>query len=230
MKKTILGFISGAVAMLLALTIISPAFAANAAQTISATLNGINISVNGEKVASEGENYILPNGNSTAYSILYNGTTYVALRQIGEILNLDINYDNNTQTASLNEKSSDTESETTTDTTVEDSIDVGTVMVSDDLTYDEFKDLWEIGYTSNNYYFLNLKDTINTESAISCFEKLNNGTLESYTYQLFDEYYSINSGIQDIRFYKDTNYAPRLFVVGITHRANGGNEKYFYYG
>lgn len=61
------------------------------AETIDIVFNSINITVNGVKVEAD--------------NILYNGTTYVPLRKIGEMLNKDVGWDESTRTASINDKS-----------------------------------------------------------------------------------------------------------------------------
>jgi len=84
----------------LALNSVFPAFA----ETITAAFNSINIFVNGTWVAAVGEQYTLENGTSVPFSIIYNGTTYLPLRKIGEIYDKDIRWDGESRTAYLNDK------------------------------------------------------------------------------------------------------------------------------
>lgn len=97
MKKYILGLISG----ILATTILfssAPALA----QSLNADFNAINIKQNGKKVASVGDGYTLSNGTVVPFSISYNGTTYLPMRKLSELLGLKVNWDEKTNTASLN--------------------------------------------------------------------------------------------------------------------------------
>lgn len=71
---------------------------------IDVLFNSINIIVNGKKVAGVGDSYILENGKSMPYSILYNGTTYLPMRKVSEILDKDVYWDGNTKTAEINNK------------------------------------------------------------------------------------------------------------------------------
>ena len=95
-------FVLGVVITLLITTTISPVFAA----TIETVFNAINIKINGEQAASIGESYILDNGDEVPFSILYKGTTYLPLRKIAELYGKDVHYDDNTKTASINDKGS----------------------------------------------------------------------------------------------------------------------------
>lgn len=87
MKKNTKGFVLG---LIVATLLMSTAFGAGIEKTIKVVLNKVNIIVNGEVV--EGDN------------ILYDGTTYVPLRAIGEMLDKDIGWDGDTNTASINDK------------------------------------------------------------------------------------------------------------------------------
>lgn len=69
---------------------IQTGIASSALQKITVALNQVNLEVNGEKVDKD--------------TINYNGTTYVPLRAIGEILNKDIGWDQDSNTASVNDK------------------------------------------------------------------------------------------------------------------------------
>ena len=60
------------------------------ADMVNLDFNSINITVNGNKVNAD--------------NILYNDTTYVPLRAISEMLNKDVGWDGDTNTASINDK------------------------------------------------------------------------------------------------------------------------------
>lgn len=68
-----------------------------AATTIIET-NSVNIIINGSPVAAINEN--LP-GTSTPYSILYDDTVYLPIRQIGDLLELEVDWDSDARTVSV---------------------------------------------------------------------------------------------------------------------------------
>lgn len=78
----------------------APAIAAQI-QTVTVTANTVNIALNGQQVAAKGENYTLADGTQVPYSISYNGTTYLPIRKVGELLGQDIYWDQATGTAGV---------------------------------------------------------------------------------------------------------------------------------
>jgi hypothetical protein len=74
------------------------------AEPISTLFNVINININNTKVATIGDNYLLDNGEQIPFSISYKNTTYLPMRKLAEILDKDVVWDNNTKTASVNDK------------------------------------------------------------------------------------------------------------------------------
>lgn len=66
-------------------------------QTIEVTLNSINLTVNGEIVEAD--------------TILYEGTTYVPLRTVSEMLDKDVTWDATTKTAGIMDKVQETKNE-----------------------------------------------------------------------------------------------------------------------
>lgn len=65
-------------------------FAGGMKKNIEVSLNGINIAVNGQKVKAD--------------NIAYNGTTYVPLRAMAEMMGKEVAWDEKTNTASINDK------------------------------------------------------------------------------------------------------------------------------
>ena len=61
--------------------------------------NSVNIEVNGSKVAEKNQNYTLTDGTEVPFSIVYNGTTYLPFRKLGELMNKEIGWDAETETA-----------------------------------------------------------------------------------------------------------------------------------
>lgn len=81
-----------------------PVFAYDGQSMITVALNKINIVVNGNQVAKAGDAYTLDNGKQVPFSILYEGTTYLPMRKLGEIAGKEANWDSSSNTAGLNEK------------------------------------------------------------------------------------------------------------------------------
>ncbi|HHY13724.1 MAG TPA: copper amine oxidase N-terminal domain-containing protein [Thermoanaerobacterales bacterium] len=87
MKKTLKGFVLGVIITTL---LMSTAFGAQVKKTIDVIYNSVNLTVNGKKVEAD--------------NILYDGTTYVPLRTIAEMLGKEVGWDQDTYTASINDK------------------------------------------------------------------------------------------------------------------------------
>jgi hypothetical protein len=74
------------------------------AQTIETALNTVNVVVDGVKITSSGDNYILDNGSIIPFSVVYKGTTYLPMRKLAELLGKDVYWDGSTNTVSLSNK------------------------------------------------------------------------------------------------------------------------------
>jgi len=103
-KSTIKGIIAGVVAGAVIVGT-STVFA----EDIQVLLNSVNINLNGQKVASVDESYELQNGSEVPYSILYEGTTYLPIRKVSELLEIGIGWDNDTRTVLIDSESNDPE-------------------------------------------------------------------------------------------------------------------------
>lgn len=88
MKREIKGFLVGVLVTIILLGTV--AFSQARSQTIEVFFNYVNLQVNGKKVDAD--------------NILYNGTTYVPLRAIAEMLGKEVSWDQVTRTASINDK------------------------------------------------------------------------------------------------------------------------------
>lgn len=88
MKKQIKGFVVGVIVVFMLFS--SVALAASLKQKIEVVFNSINLEVNGKKVNAD--------------NILYNGSTYVPLRAVAEMLGKEVIWDPKTNTASINDK------------------------------------------------------------------------------------------------------------------------------
>lgn len=89
-KERLHGIIIGVVITCILTIGVNSTFAQSISKTISVVFNQINIVVDGTKVNSD--------------NILYNGTTYVPLRTISEMLDKEVKWDGVTNTASINSK------------------------------------------------------------------------------------------------------------------------------
>lgn len=98
-KNTVKGIIAGTLAgalIVCSLPVI--------AKSIDVVMNSVNIKLNGDWVAAQDENYVLQNGTKVPYSILYEGTTYLPIRKVSELLGIDIDWDNDTRTVLIEDK------------------------------------------------------------------------------------------------------------------------------
>lgn len=86
MKKSLRGLILG---LVIAIMFMSTALGAQVKKTIEVVYNSVNITVNGNKVDTD--------------NILYEGTTYVPLRAISEMLGKEVGWDGDTNTASIDD-------------------------------------------------------------------------------------------------------------------------------
>lgn len=86
------------------------------AKSIDAVMNSVNIRLDGEKVASIDESYELQNGAKVPYSILYEGTTYLPIRKVSELLDISIDWENESRTVLIESGKNDEDTAKNTDT------------------------------------------------------------------------------------------------------------------
>lgn len=98
-RSGILGFILGI--SLTFLLIFGSAFAANGNSVLDVVLNNVNVMLDGQQVGTANTNYTLSNGDQVPFSILYNGTTYLPIRKISELLGKEVGYIAETKTITL---------------------------------------------------------------------------------------------------------------------------------
>mgnify|MGYP001064792488 CR=1 FL=1 len=87
MKKQLKGFLMG---LLVSTLLMNTAIGETVKKSIEVVYNSVNLTVNGKKVNAD--------------NILYKGTTYVPLRDIAEMLDKEVGWDQKTYTASINDK------------------------------------------------------------------------------------------------------------------------------
>lgn len=74
------------------------------AKSLDVELNSVRIEKDKRVITEIGESYALPNGDLVPFSLLYNGTTYLPVRKLSEILSVGIGWDNDTRTVSITSK------------------------------------------------------------------------------------------------------------------------------
>lgn len=101
MKDIIIGILIGCMLMT-----VTPVLADSVLTKIDVVLNGINVQVEGQGVEVD--------------SILYNGTTYLPMRKVAELVGKDIEWKQETKTANIVEKTDVKEGEDVVEQTTED--------------------------------------------------------------------------------------------------------------
>lgn len=105
MKERTQGILIGAT--LAAVIFAIPAMAAS----IEAHFNTVNVQVNGQLSLEKGENYTREDGVEMPSSINYNDTVYLPLRQLGNVLGQQVDWDAETGTVLLGEQENENENE-----------------------------------------------------------------------------------------------------------------------
>ena len=95
MKSKLQGFFLGIILTSILFVLSSTALADSNSNFL---INKVNVVVDGTQVAKQGNSYTLPDGTSVPFSILHNGTTYLPIRKISEIIGKEINWDSDTNT------------------------------------------------------------------------------------------------------------------------------------
>lgn len=116
-----LKYISIGVVSTLIVTFTMPAIA----KSIDALFNSVNIVVDGVQVAKIGDSYKTADGEVVPYSLVYKGTTYLPMRRMGELIDKKVDWNNKTKTAILGK-------------------DIAPEPPVLDLTYEEYKAMWDI--------------------------------------------------------------------------------------
>lgn len=96
--KRLQGFILGIFVALIVVASIP-----NFADTVSVLFNTINLRINDVQVAKQGDMFVLDNGETVPFSIIYKGTTYLPLRKVGQLLGKNVLWDGTTKTISVND-------------------------------------------------------------------------------------------------------------------------------
>src|SRR6056297_2596164 len=98
-RSGVLGFILGI--SLTFLLVFGSAFAVGGSSVLDVVINNVNVMLDGQQVGTANTNYTLSNGDQVPFSILYNGTTYLPIRKISELLGKEVGYIAETKTITL---------------------------------------------------------------------------------------------------------------------------------
>lgn len=104
MRKNLLSYFAGIMTAVVVVSSVN-VYAADINKSINVVLNKVNVSVNNQVVGRSGSDYTLDNGAQVPYSILYNGTTYLPVRKVAEILGKDVSFNSSTNTVGIMDKS-----------------------------------------------------------------------------------------------------------------------------
>jgi len=98
-RSGVLGFILGI--SLTFLLVFGSAFAVGGSSVLDVVINNVNVMLDGEVVGTANTNYTLSNGDQVPFSILYQGTTYLPIRKLSELLGKEVGYIAETKTVTL---------------------------------------------------------------------------------------------------------------------------------
>ena len=79
------------------------------ADKIDAVFNTVRISIEGVEKLGQGEDYELSDGTTTPSSLIYNGTTYLPIRKVSELLDKRVYWDGASRTVEITGKQKDIE-------------------------------------------------------------------------------------------------------------------------
>ena len=183
-----------ALVLILSLVMVSSFVLGNSVEeSISVLFNSINITVNGEAVQSD--------------NILYEGTTYVPLRDVAEILGKEVSWDGETKTAGINEPSEVVE-EVEETTEIEESVGDYTNVIKS-LDSENVKKVikqnseadWPKDYQMQNYQIKNQTEAYNDLLALNLDTEVKEEILDEayadwkYDFQMV--LYSYNNALED---------------------------------
>jgi len=183
-----------ALVLILSLVMVSSFVLGNSVEeSISVLFNSINITVNGEAVQSD--------------NILYEGTTYVPLRDVAEILGKEVSWDGETKTAGINEPSEVVE-EVEETTEIEESISDYTNVIKS-LDSENVKKVikqnseadWPKDYQMQNYQIKNQTEAYNDLLVLNLDTEVKEEILDEayadwkYDFQMV--LYSYNNALED---------------------------------
>lgn len=102
MKKYLKGLISGLMSATILFASLTVYANGGVQQTIDVIFNNVNIELDGEAVGKQGLNYKLSNGDDVPYSLIYKNTTYLPMRKVAELLDMEVTWDGATNTVGIN--------------------------------------------------------------------------------------------------------------------------------
>lgn len=201
MKKGIFTFIAGMLVMVILLVMFVPALAESTLQTIEVGINTVDVKLDGSIVASKGINYVREGTEGEVpTAINYQGTVYMPLRRIAEMLDINVDYDSNTKTVILTTNNYKLGKDTTITmndaniSTQEKTInpnDYSDWSTEEESAYQDFKSMWSA--TSSTPYITQLVEfayigSISKDEFIKYWNNLDDSTQKSYVFRLMMEY------------------------------------------
>jgi hypothetical protein len=196
MKNKIITFICGFISALILSFAFVPALASGL-QDIEVALNSVNITLNGTKITNINEGYVREGTEGEIpQSINYQGTIYLPLRRISEILNVNVDYDNNTKTIYLSTNTYTIDDDVTqiinNNTNTNKNTNENDIVPTVIKNYSDFKRMWTIMYETyrNDNKRINLALYRGSQRKNEFIEIWNNISMEDkieYSKQLVQE-------------------------------------------
>lgn len=163
-------------------------------ESITVLFNSINITVNGESVESN--------------NILYEGTTYVPLRDVAEMLGKEVSWDGDTKTAGINDLSVAVEEENEMAPVVEESVDdfLNVIKTLDSANVEKVikenaEEDWPNDYQMQSYQIKNQTEAYNNLLALDLNsevkEEILNEAYKDWGYDFQMVSYSYNNALED---------------------------------
>lgn len=154
------------------------------------TFNASNLMFNGTQISAKGEGYTLDNGCQAPASITYTdekggGTTYLPVRRISELLDVETGWDGATGSVTVGK---------TADTTAAPA-DYSDWSEEEEAAYQEFKGMWDVAYQGvdtslgqrrDSYWF---SPNSSNDDAIEKLDLIPREKLDKYAKRLLSEYH-----------------------------------------
>lgn len=208
MKKQWKGFLAGLLVAMLASSIVTPALGALAAKTIQ-VYTGVNVYVDDVKVNPKDAN-----GNPVEVFV-YNGTTYLPIRAIGEALGKPVQWEGKTSSAYVGKHQGDKPAVWLKDLDYFTGSKIGVGTKTDNLGQVRNQSVFYDDRYSGNTYLLNGQYTAISGTLFQIYEKRSKSdeaTLQIYGDGKLLYQAKMSSGVQPIDFFVDITGVLKLEV------------------
>jgi hypothetical protein len=191
--KRLSGFIMGVITTVILLVLFVPSLASSTLQTIEVGMNAVNLSIDGNIVSKIGEGYVREGTESEiCSSISFQGTTFIPIRRVSEILGINVEYDNNTKTVLLTTNNYKLGKDTEKSNNM--NIDITPTNITN---YEDFKSMWTIEYntyTSKNEMvnYAIYRGSLNSNEFIEMWNNINENDIIKYSQELVKEKWEYN--------------------------------------